>query len=66
MTGTKEWEYIKYPKPIVSLKNFSRIKKLITTSIYSNFRIFSYQFISIIIVQKKKNNYNNTTLKYKT
>ena len=24
MTGTREWEYIKYPKPIVSLKNFSR------------------------------------------
>ena len=22
MTGTREWEYIKYPKPIVSLKNF--------------------------------------------
>ena len=28
MTGTREWEYIKYPKPIVSLKNFSRIKTL--------------------------------------
>ena len=26
MTGTREWEYIKYPKPIVSLKNFSRNK----------------------------------------
>ena len=22
MTGTREWDYIKYPKPIVSLKNF--------------------------------------------
>ena len=28
MTGTREWEYIKYPKPIVSLKNFSRNKTL--------------------------------------
>ena len=26
MTGTREWEYIKYPKPIVSLKKFSRNK----------------------------------------
>ena len=26
MTGTREWEYIKYPKPIVSLENFSRLK----------------------------------------
>ena len=24
MTGTREWEYIKYPKPIVSLKIFFR------------------------------------------
>ena len=26
MTGTREWEYIKYPKPIVSLENFLRLK----------------------------------------
>ena len=25
MTGAREWEYIKYPKPIVSLKNFFAI-----------------------------------------
>ena len=28
MTGTMEWKYIKYSKPIVSLKNFSRNKTL--------------------------------------
>ena len=28
MTGTREWEYIKYPKPIVSLENFFAIKSL--------------------------------------
>ena len=26
MTDTREWEYIKYPKPIVSLKKFLRNK----------------------------------------
>ena len=35
MTGTREWEYIKYPKPIVSLENFSRINTSITTIIIS-------------------------------
>ena len=34
MTGTREWEYIKYPKPIVNLKNFfCEIKHLINAII---------------------------------
>ena len=40
MTGTIECEYIKYPKPIVSLKNFSRIKTLITHITWTYFKIF--------------------------
>ena len=42
MTGTREWEYIKYPKPIVSLDNFSRIKTLTITIIKLHFKYFSF------------------------
>ena len=41
MTGTREWEYIKYPKPLVSLKNFSRIKTLTTHNSYSHLKHFT-------------------------
>ena len=42
MTGTREWEYIKYPKSIVSLDNFSRIKTLTITIIKLHFKYFSF------------------------
>ena len=40
MTDTREWEYIKYPKPIISLKNFARNKTHNNAIIKHHFIIF--------------------------
>ena len=40
MTGTREWEYIKYPKPIVSLKNFFANKNINNSHKIFNLKIF--------------------------
>ena len=47
MTGTREWEYIKYPKPIVSLKKFSRFKTFISSIIKPYFKIFPSTILKI-------------------
>ena len=58
MTGTREWEYIKYLKPIVSLKNFSRFKISMTTNKLSYFKNI------LLSTHKYSHAYINTFLKY--
>ena len=58
MTGTREWEYINYPKPIVSLKNFSRFKISMTTNKLSYFKNI------LLSTHKYSHAYINTFLNY--
>ena len=63
MTGTREWEYIRYPKLIVSLKNFSRIKILISSIIKPYFENISSLILKISsCILKTILKYNNTYL----
>ena len=60
VTGTREWEYIKYPKPIVSLKNFLRNKT------YNNAIIKYHINIHVIKIQHFKYNNNATKILFYT
>ena len=73
MTGTRKWEYINYPKPIVSLKKFLRFKIFISSIIKPYFKIFPSTILKIpscisinfthLIIQYHMLNINHNTIK---